>query len=473
MRKFLIPFAAALMVLFLFGLNCGCKKVPAVIPQIPQDTDTTKPVVIDTPHPVKLNVIFVLADDIGYEIPTYTGGQSYQTPNLDFMAANGTQFTQCYGSPLCSPSRFMLLTGKYNYRNYTVWGTMDQSQRTFANIFKLAGYNTCASGKWQFDGGDTSIRTFGFDKYMVNNPYNITGSNEDHTDRFYKNPQIYTMGAYLPDSATKDKYGQDMFRDYVFNFIDSNANKKPFFIYWALDLCHTPFSPTPDDPEFATWDPEKSQQAADTTYFPSMVKYMDKCIGQLIEKIRADSIENNTIIVFTGDNGTTNAIHSEFNGMMLPGGKATTLNLGTHLPLLAYCPGIVPAGRKDSTLISFVDFMATFADIANISVPASYGATDGATFAPQLKGQPATVVRGWVFNHYPGGDDAIGNPDHLRRWMQNTLYKQYDTTENSKSGKFYNLVTDPFEEHPLTKEELTPQEKETSVSFFKIMQTLH
>src|SRR4029077_21044933 len=87
----------------------------------------------------KPNIIVILADDIGYEIPTYTGGQSYSTPNLDFMAANGTRFTQAHSAPLCSPSRFMLLTGKYNFRNYTTWGKMDISQRTFANIAKSNG----------------------------------------------------------------------------------------------------------------------------------------------------------------------------------------------------------------------------------------------------------------------------------------------------------------------------------------------
>ena len=80
-----------------------------------------------TSHP---NIIFILGDDIGYEIPTCDGGQSYQTPNIDMMAKEGMRFTQCHASPLCSPSRFMLLTGKYNFRNYITWGNMDQNQKT-------------------------------------------------------------------------------------------------------------------------------------------------------------------------------------------------------------------------------------------------------------------------------------------------------------------------------------------------------
>lgn len=452
---------------FIFFNISACNKVN-LEPQPPKNPTDTNPPVFKGSH---LNVIFVLADDIGYEVPTYTGGQSYSTPNLDFMAANGTQFCQCYGSPLCSPSRFMLLTGKYTFRNYTVWGTMDQSQRTFANIFKSAGYTTCATGKWQFDGGDSSLKIFGYDKYLVNNPYNVNGENEDD-DKFYKSPHLYSDGKYLSDRETNGKYGPDMFMDYMFNFIDSNAKKKPFFIYWATDLCHTPFSPTPDDPEFASWDPNKASQISDTVYFPSMVKYMDKQIGQLLDKLKADNIEDSTIVLFTGDNGTTSIIYSKFNGQVLPGGKAKPLNIGTHLPLVAYCPGIVPAGKIDSSLVSFVDFMATFSDIANVSIPASYGVTDGLSFAPQLKGQHYNV-RDWVFDHYPGAGKFENDPKHLRRWMQNAVYKQYDTMQNPKSGKFYNLAEDPFEQHPLGPNQLNPEEKAYSDYFFGQMGKLH
>jgi arylsulfatase A len=460
------------LILSVFLGITGCRKPnlsPPDIPVKPVDTIPAPPVISNS----RLNVILILADDVGYEIPTFCGGQSYQTPNLDFMAANGTQFTNCYSSALCSPSRFMLLTGKYNFRNYTTWGIMDQSQRTFANIFKLAGYATCASGKWQFDGGDNSIKLFGFDKYMVNNAYNLnSGGAEETANKFYKNPEIYENGNYLPDSETNGKFGQDMFRDYVFDFIDSNANKNPFFVYWALDLCHAPFSPMPDDPAFAAWNPKGPRSLDDTLYFPSMVKYMDKLIGQLIDKVNAAGIADSTIILFTADNGTANIIHSEANNIIVPGGKSSPLNLGTHMPFVAYCPGLVPPGKKDSSLISFVDFMATFADIAKIPIPASYGITDGVSFAPQLIGKQY-ILRDWVFNHYPGAGKFEGDLTHLRRWMQNSVYKQYDTTDNPKGGKFYNLATDPFEQHPLTTSELTPDEKKLSKTFLKTMSELH
>ena len=97
-------------------------------------------------------------------MPTIDGGKSYATPFIDQMANAGMRFfTQCHAAPTCSPSRFMLLTGKYSFRNYRLSGALDLDQRTIANMLHDAGYATCISGKWQLDGGDNSIKTFGFD----------------------------------------------------------------------------------------------------------------------------------------------------------------------------------------------------------------------------------------------------------------------------------------------------------------------
>jgi len=198
----------------------------------------------------KKNIIIILEDDIGYEIPAIDGGKSYPTPNIDKLAQDGMRFTQCRSAALCSPSRFMLLTGKYNFRNYTIWGIMDTSQRTIGNMLKDAGYATCYAGKWQLDGGDASIRKFGFDKYRIWLPFKICP--EEAEGSRYKSAKMYQDGGYLPQEFTDNKYSEDMLSDYVLNFMDSNKTK-PFFIYYAMILCHKAFSPTPDDPEYASW----------------------------------------------------------------------------------------------------------------------------------------------------------------------------------------------------------------------------
>ena len=421
------------------------------------------------------NIILILADDIGYEIPTYTGGQSYSTPNLDYIAGHGIQFTQAHTAPLCSPSRTMLLTGKYNFRNYKTWGTLDTSEKMIANLMKKTGYTTCMAGKWQFDGGDASIRKFGFDKYLVTNPFNVDFA-DDGALKFYKDPQIYENGAYWPDSKTKGKYGDDLIRDYMFNYIDSVTalpTRKPFFIYWATNLVHEPFCPTPDDPQFASWNSDKKKSPGDSIYFPSMVKYEDKLVGQLLSKLQADKITGRTLVIWLGDNGTTADIHSVWRGQVVGGAKSSTTEAGTHVPMLAYMPGQIQTHATDTSLISLVDFMNTIADAAGTTVPKSYGAVDGISFYNQMFGNYSSV-RPWIFCHFVGAGKNETNPLYLRRWMQDHTYKQYDSLPNPKfSQKFFNIVTDPDELHPIAKKNMTAQEKAVSNNFMKNMKTLH
>ncbi|MEO8710981.1 MAG: sulfatase-like hydrolase/transferase [Parafilimonas sp.] len=458
-----------LSALFLFVIiAAGCRKT-----EFSEMADSTG-INSDASASAQPNVILILADDIGYEVPTYTGGQSYSTPNIDFLASHGMQFTQSHTAPLCSPSRFMLLTGKYNFRNYTTWGTLDSTQKTIANLMRKAGYATCMAGKWQFDGGGASIQKFGFQKYLVTNPFNVDFE-DDGALKFYKDPQIYENGAYWPDNLTKGKYGDDIIRDYMFNFIDSMSMKKnkPFFIYWATNLVHAPFCPTPDDPEFATWNSDKKKQPGDTIYFPSMIKYEDKIVGQLLSKLKADKIAGKTLILWLGDNGTASQIHSVWNGEIVGGAKSSSTEAGTHVPMVAYLPGRIMPGTVDTSLISLVDFMATIGDVAGVSIPGSYGTTDGISFSPQFAGNYSNV-RPWIFCHFLGAGKNETNPLYLKRWMQDHTYKQYDTLPNpGYSKRFYNIVSDPEEKYPIATKNMTTKEKTISKTFLNNMSQLH
>src|SRR5581483_9064730 len=189
-----------------------------------------------------------LGDDIGHDIPRSFGGTSYETPNLDMMAQTGMKFTSTYSSPLCSPSRVCVMTGKYNFRNYSEWGILDPTARTFGNIMKNAGYATYVAGKWQLDGGDSAAHVFGFDGYSLWNPIKDLPAGEH-----YKDPSVYEFAQFLPDNYTQGKYGDDIFTDRILSFIEQNKANR-FFAYFPITLCHSPFSPTPEDPEFSTWD---------------------------------------------------------------------------------------------------------------------------------------------------------------------------------------------------------------------------
>ncbi|MEX2141381.1 MAG: sulfatase-like hydrolase/transferase, partial [Pirellulales bacterium] len=113
------------------------------------------------------NIVLIMADDLSYECLGVNGGRSYKTPHLDALAAGGVRFTHCYSTPLCTPSRVQLLTGKYNFRNYTQFAHMDLRETTFADLLKSAGYRTCIAGKWQLSGDAQAPQQIGFDEYCL------------------------------------------------------------------------------------------------------------------------------------------------------------------------------------------------------------------------------------------------------------------------------------------------------------------
>jgi arylsulfatase A len=171
----------------------------------------------------------------------------------------------------------------------------------------------------------TSIRTFGFDNYSVWLPYKVEP--EELEGSRYKSAHLYEAGAFLPSSSTQDKYSVDIFTSYALDFIDSNK-QQPFFLYYAIPLCHKKFTPTPDDPEYATWDYATGSQK----FLAGMVMYMDKQVKILSDKIQALGLQNNTVFIFAGDNGTAKGVVSQFNDTTVAGGKGQTTTYGTHVP---------------------------------------------------------------------------------------------------------------------------------------------
>ncbi len=414
----------------------------------------------------KPNIILIIGDDVGYEIPTYSGGGSYNTSNLDFMAANGMQFNNCYSHPDGSPSRLALMTGKYSFRNYEKWGYLPPGEKTIGNMLQDAGYATCYTGKWQLDGGDASIKMGGFDKYRVFLPFGTAISHHDQRYRRYKSPYLYENGAYMPDSVVEGKYSEDLFYEYASNFIDSNRNR-PFFMVYACNLPATPWVPTPDDPEFASWDPNLDTVNEDRKYFPSMVAYMDKTIGKLISKIDQKNLSNRTVFIFTSDNTTNKSIQSIFNDTLVRGGKNYTTKAGTNVPLVLYCKGrSIAGGKLDTSLIDMTDFLPTIADIARVPRPTNYGTLDGKTFYDNLTRVPGEQ-RDWVFCHW---DNDLEDAKIPQRYVHNYDYKLYDSIDG---GKFYNLRTDVKEKKPIGNHNLTQAEKDLKVSFQAILDSMH
>ena len=410
------------------------------------------------------NIILIIGDDVGYEIPTFNGGESYETPNLDFMAYNGVYFPNCFAMPDGPPARIELMTGKYSCRNFTEARHLNPEDKTIGNMLRDAGYVTGYVGKWHLDGGDTSIKSHGFDKYLVFMPYNPQQTGYDQWYRRYKNPLLYEKGAYLNDSLVKDKYAEDLYNTYINNFIDSNKTR-PFFLIYSCNLAQHPWSPTPDDPDFASWDASEGERdREDVKYFPGMVKYMDKMIGKLLDKINQAGITNNTVVLFTSDNGSVKGLKSVYRGDTVRGGKLDTKRNSINVPLAVYGPGTVVSGLMDTSIIDMTDFLTTFAGIAKIPVPAAWGKLDGKTFNDNLKGNivPARQKK-YYYTFWPTDFDA---PNNTTSFIFDYNYKLYDSAHG---GQFYNIRLDINEKKPIAENNLTEAERAIKASFNEVL----
>ena len=387
--------------------------------------------------PSKPNIILIMTDDMGYECLSAYGSASYHTPNLDQLAANGVRFEHCYSQPLCTPSRVKIMTGKYNFRNYTAFGHLDPRETTFGNLLKDAGYSTAIAGKWQLNGisggklpgwDDTNRpHHFGFDEYCLWQLHNTKAEGER-----YANPLIVQNGMQL--SRDKDKYGPELIANFVLDFIERKKDQ-PFFIYYPMNLVHDPFVPTPDGQD---WQHEDMRYNADTTYFKDMVAYTDKIIGRLMGKLEQLELAEKTLVIFTGDNGTNRNITSKMkDGRVIVGAKGTMTDAGTRVPLIAYWKGNSSKGIVNSDLVDFSDFLPTLADAAGVEIPEDR-IVDGQSFLPQILGKPSNPKE-HIYMYY----EPKWGRFEKGIFVRDKQYKLYS------DGRFYDVRSDVLEQNPI------------------------
>jgi arylsulfatase A-like enzyme len=388
------------------------------------------------------NIILVMADDLGYETLRVNGGTSYRTPHLDALARSGMRFTQAYATPLCTPTRVQLMTGQYNFRNYIGFGLLDPEERTVAHLLQAAGYRTAVVGKWQLFGNErqralaggrvgTLPRQAGFDEYAL---WQV----EARGSR-YKDPYLEIVDG--SPGVHPGRYGPDVFAEYIERFLERHQHA-PFFLYYPMVLPHEPFQPTPDDPDYATFDPGDGLN--DPRYFASHVAYLDDVIGRIVRQLERLELREHTLLIFTADNGTDRDVTSRLGDRVVQGRKGYTTEAGTHVPLIASWPSAIEPDQVNDNLIDFTDFLPTLLDAAQVERWSEDLIADGLSFFPQLLGTAGTV-RSWVFCHYAPN---WGNfPD--RRLAHNREWKLY------ADGSFYHIAEDPEEQHHVPDEELT------------------
>ena len=371
------------------------------------------------------NVILIMADDFGYECVTANGGESYKTPNLDRLAADGMRFEQCHVQPLCTPTRVQLMTGLYNVRNYLNFGTLMRSETTFAHLLKKAGYATGICGKWQLGREKDSPQHFGFDESFL--------WQQTRRPPRYANPGLEHNG--VEKDFPEGSYGPTLVNDFALDFV-TRHKAQPFFLYYPMILTHDPFQPTPDSLD---WDPKAQGEDVNrnTKHFAEMTAYMDKMIGRLDAKIAELGIRENTLLMFIGDNGTNSSVTSRWQGSEYQGGKGTTTQRGHHVPFIASWPASMKSGRVSQDLISAADFLPTICEAAKVPIPSN---TDGVSFLAQLRGEHG-APRDWLYTWYSPRQKLDLT---VREFAFDHDFKLY------RSGQFFDLNSDPFEKTPLS-----------------------
>jgi len=390
-----------------------------------------------------LNLIVIMADDMSAcELGCY-GHPEHRTPNLDRLARTGVQFATCYSTPLCHPTRFEIMTGQYGHHNgvYQFPGRPGgpkagspedniANHLTFAQVLKKAGYATALSGKWQLTGEvPTLVVETGFDEYLMwaykhNLPPGVEhtggweGAKGGKTSRYW-HPSLVKNGKYVPTEP--DDYGPDMFTDFVLDFAKRHRDG-PFFIYYPMALTHAPYYPTPD---MNAAEADKFKHSKDN--WQAQVKYADKLIGRIVAGLDEMGLRDNTVIFFTGDNGTGGH------------GKGQTIELGARVPMIVNCPGVVKNIGVREELVDLSDILPTIAELAGTEFPAGT-VIDGHSYAPLLRGEPFEP-REWIYSYL--GDRRIVR---TKRWLlednsPDDFGRLYDCG-TSRDGSGYKDVTD-------------------------------
>jgi len=339
----------------------------------------------------KPNIIVFMSDDVGWgDLGCYGGGENRgaPTPHLDRLAAEGLQFMSFYGQPSCTPGRAAAMTGRLPIRSGMTTvsfpgqgGGLPAGEWTVASVLKQAGYSTCQIGKWHLGEADYSMPTaHGFDEM-----YNTT--------LYHLNAYTYTDPTFNPDFPFDDPATMAMWGN-VIGAIEGKAGEKrheaekldaakipfideksvthatdyleahakddaPFFLYLNSAKMHQPNLPHPD---FV------GKSMAKSKYLDALVE-LDHHVGVVVDKVRELGIEQDTLIVWTTDNGAWQDVYPDCGYTPFRGTKGTDYEGGSRVPAIAWWPGTIEAGRRNAEIVGSLDFMATFASLAGLELP--------------------------------------------------------------------------------------------------------
>ncbi len=349
----------------------------------------------------KPNIIYLLADDLGYgDLGSY-GQHLIRTPHLDAMAADGLRLTQHYaGAPSCHPSRCVLFTGKHTGHAFIRGNSklpLRPGDYTLSQMLKEAGYATGGIGKWALGDHDSTGAPWrkGMDEFF--GYLDQTHAHTYYPDHLWKNGERFE----IPENADgkREVYSHDLFADFALDFIRRHKHE-PFFFYGAFTIPHAEVT-VPDDSlaEYLDKWPEPKAFPGGKTYCPQdkprahragMITRLDRDIGRLLDLLDELGLAENTLVIFSSDNGpiTAGGQDPEFfdsNGP-LRDLKFALYEGGIRVPFLAQWKGKIAPGAVSDHVSDFADMIPTLAEAAGIAVPDAFGERDGVSILPTLLG---------------------------------------------------------------------------------------
>jgi arylsulfatase A-like enzyme len=395
------------------------------------------------------NIVFILADDLGYTDLACYGSKYYETPNIDRLAAEGVRFTDGYTCGAnCQPTRAALISGQYGPRTgvYTV-GNIDRfnwrsrplrpvnnvtslplEKVTIADALQKAGYATGMFGKWHLGKGDHHPAKRGFDEAIESSGVHFN---------FKTDPVVeYPQGQYLADFLT----------DRAVDFITRHKDE-PFFLYLPHFGVHAPHQAKPELVERF-----KSKPAVgghENPAYAAMIASVDESVGRVLATLDELGLDDNTLVIFSSDNGGVGSYKSVglpksgiTNNRPLKGGKGTFYEGGIRVPYIFRWPGVAEAGQTNSSPIISVDLYPTLLEVSGAQRPADYP-LDGVSYASLLKGQSDSLDREAIYWHFPG---YLGQGAGAWRTKPVSVVRAGDwkLRENLEDGKLelYNLQED-------------------------------
>lgn len=463
------------------------------------------------------NVLFILADDLGYGDLSSYGAEKVQTPHIDRLATEGRKFTRAYSpSSVCTPTRYNLLTGRYAWRTWlggsTVWANdpllIDPDRFTLADLFKQQGYTTACIGKWHLGFGKPGIEGWddvlgpdynrdlkpgplevGFDyfwgfphvsqfpHYIAENyrvigldpedPLRITPDKRPGFELDYLNrPRSGLAAALGQEGGEATRYSHEELSDRLtertVQWLDDYRDEEPFFLYFAHRNVHGPLIPAP-----------RFDGTSDIGAYGDFVNEFDWSIGEVLAALERNGFKDDTLVIFTSDNGGVldykpidypeiegHRINGPFRGQ-----KTTVYEGGVRVPFLARWPGKIPAGSEDDSMIALTDFFATMAEFFEEPLPGD-AAGDSFSFLGALLDQPATQAarESLVMDSYREMMAIRRGPWKLIMGQHGGGARYPKTIDPERpEGQLFNLDREPgervnlYEEHPDLVKSLTTE----------------